>query len=132
MEHEISFQRGPIKQTFTLKMKSIRGTWSEDGDGKGEDADTRITSVTYVRPSLESEMAKEKKRKASSIGSAINDMFGVKPPPETPLQKKQRKSKVKLASGEPVNSLAEFWEFSFLALPLHGDVVDGEPQIPYK
>ena len=132
VEHEITFQRGPIKQTCTLNMESLRGILPEDGDGKGEDADTRITSVTYVRPSLESEMAKEKKRKVSSIGSAINDMFGVKPPPETRVQKKQRKSKVKLASGEPVNPLTEFWEFTFLALPLHGDLVDGEPQIPYK
>ena len=132
VEHEISFQRGPIKQTFTLKMKSIRGTWSEDGDGKGEDADTRITSVTYVRPSLESEMAKEKKRKVSSIGSAINEMLGVKPPGDTPAQKKQRRSS-KTASGEPVSPLVEFGEFTFLALPLHGDLVDGnEPQIPYK
>ena len=132
VEHEISFQRGPIKQTFTLKMKSIRGIWSEDGDGKGEDADTRITSVTYVRPSLESEMAKDKKRKVSSIGGAINEMLGVKPPPDTPVQKKQRRSSKK-ASGEPVSPLVEFGEFTFLALPLHGDLVDGnEPQIPYE
>ena len=84
-------------------------------------------------------MAKEKKRKFTSIGSAINDMLGVKPPPETPVSKKQRKSKVKVASGAPVDPLAEFGEFAFLALgttesgwPLHGDMVDGEAQIPYK
>ena len=125
VEHEVSFQRGPIKQTFTLKMKSLQAVLPEDDGSK---------HITFVRPSLESEMAKEKKRKVSSVESIISDIIGGPKPdekPETPVPKKQRRKKA--TSSTDAEPLAVFGEFAFLAMPLQGSLVDGnEPKIPYE
>ena len=125
VEHEVSFQRGPIKQTFTLKMKSLQAVLPEDDGTK---------HITFVRPSLESEMAKEKKRKVSSVESIISDIIGGPKPdekPETPVPKKQRRKKA--TSSTDAEPLAVFGEFAFLAMPLQGSLVDGnEPKIPYE